>query len=155
MSNQWDDDDDDYTAPEVNSDLVKQLRKANKQKEKELAELKAQFEGLSKAQRERAIKDTLTAKGVNAKIAAFIPGDIEPSEDAISKWLTDFSDVFGFESAPQATPNVDPKTAQQYSRMTQAASQALTPDAQEDIHRRLMNAGSREELDQIIRETGL
>ena len=155
MSNQWDDDDDDYTTPEVNSDLVKQLRKANKQKEKELAELKAQFEGLSKAQRERAIKDTLTAKGVNAKIAAFIPGDIEPSEDAISKWLTDFSDVFGYESAPQATPNVDPKTAQQYTRMTQAASQGLSPDGQEDILRRLMNAGSREELDQVIRESGL
>ena len=155
MSNQWDDDDDDYTAPEVNSDLVKQLRKANKQKEKELAELKAQFEGLSKAQRERAIKDTLTAKGVNAKIAAFIPGDIEPSEDAISKWLTEFSDVFGYESAPQATPNVDPKTAQQYTRMTQAASQGMSPEGQEDILRRLMNADSRDELDKIIRETGL
>lgn len=155
MSNQWDDDDDDYTTPEVNSDLVKQLRKANKQKEKELAELKAQFEGLTKAQRERAIKDTLTAKGVNAKIAAFIPGDIEPSEDAISKWLTDFSDVFGIESAPQATPNVDPKTAQQYSRMTQAASQGIAPSSQEDLMRRLMNAESREELDQLIRDSGL
>jgi hypothetical protein len=155
MSNQWDDDDDDYTAPEVNSDLVKQLRKANKQKEKELAELKAQFEGLTKAQRERAIKDTLTAKGVNSKIAAFIPGDIEPSEDAISKWLTDYADVFGFESAPQATPNVDPKVAQQYTRMTQAASQGLSPEGQEDILRRLMNADSRDELDKIIRETGL
>ena len=30
---------------------------ANKQKEKELAELKANFESLNKAQRERAIKD--------------------------------------------------------------------------------------------------
>lgn len=156
MSNQWDDDDDDdYTAPELNDNLVKQLRKANKQKEKELAELKAQFEGLSKAQRERAIKDTLTAKGVNSKIAAFIPGDIEASEDAISKWLTDFSDVFGIESAPQATPNVDPRQAQDYSRMTQAASQGVTPDRQEDINRRLMNASTREELDAIIRESGL
>lgn len=156
MSNQWDDDDDDdYTAPEVNDSLVKQLRKANKQKEKELAELKAQFDGLSKAQRERAIKDALNAKGVNQKIAAFIPGDIEPSEDAISKWLTDFSDVFGIESAPQATPNVDPRVAQDYSKMTQATSQGLTPDRQEDIHRRLINANSREELDQIIRESGL
>lgn len=154
MSNQWDDDDDDYSA-DAPSDLVKQLRKANKQKEKELAELKAQFEGLTKAQRERAIKDTLTARGVNAKIAAFIPGDIEASEDAISKWLNDYSDVFGFETAPQATPSIDPKVAKDYSRMTQASSQAVTPDAQEDIHRRLMNANSREELDQIIRETGL
>jgi hypothetical protein len=94
MSNQWDDDDDDdYTAPEVNNDLVKQLRKANKQKEKELAELKANFENLNKAQRERAIKDVLTSRGINSKIAAFIPSDIDASEDAVSRWLDDYADV--------------------------------------------------------------
>ena len=155
MSNQWDDDDDDYTAPEMSSDLVKQLRKANKQIEKELAELKAQFEGLSKAQRDRVIKDTLSAKGVNTKIAAFIPGDIEASEEAVSKWLTDHSDVFGFESQPQATPNVDPRVAQDFQRMSQAASQGISLDTQQDLQRRLMNASSRDELDQIIRESGL
>lgn len=157
MSNQWDDeDDDDYNPNEDSNQLVRQLRKQNKQKEKELAELKAQFEGLSKAQRERLVKDTLSAKGVNTKIAAFIPGDIEASEEAISKWLTDYSDVFGFETAaPQTTPNVDPKIAKDYQRMTDASSQGLTPDRQEDLHRRLMNANSKEELDQIIRESGL
>ena len=57
MSNfDYEDEDDDSTQDfSQNNDLVKQLRKANKQKEKELAELKAQFEGVSKAQRERAI----------------------------------------------------------------------------------------------------
>lgn len=155
MSNQWDDDDDDYEAPEVNNDLVKQLRKANKQKEKELAELRSQFDNLSKAQRERAIKDTLASRGVNTKIAAFIPSDIDPSEEAVSKWLTDYADVFGFEATPQATPNVDPKVAQNYQRMTQTAEQGLTPNHTDDIYRRLMNANSREELDAVIRESGL
>jgi len=156
MSNQWDDDDDDdYTAPEVNNDLVKQLRKANKQKEKELAELKSQFENLSKTQRERAIKDTLASRGVNTKIAAFIPSDIDPSEDAISKWLTDYADVFGIEAAPQATPNIDPKIANDYKRMTQAAEQGLAPNHNDDIMRRLLNANTKEELDAVIRESGL
>lgn len=156
MSNQWDeDDDDDYTAPEVNNDLVKQLRKANKQKEKELAELKANFENLNKAQRERAIKDVLSSRGVNSKIAAFIPGDIEASEDAVSRWLDDYADVFGFEKPQQATPNVDPKQAAQYQKMTQVSEQTLAPDAGEDIMRRLMNANSKEELDAVIRESGL
>ena len=62
MSNfEYEDDDDDFTTPVVSqdNDLIKQLRKANKQKEKELAELRSQFDGLSKAQRERAIKDVL------------------------------------------------------------------------------------------------
>ena len=156
MSNQWDDDDDDdYTAPEVNTDLVKQLRKANKQKEKELAELKANFENLNKAQRERAIKDVLTSRGINSKIAAFIPSDIDASEDAVSRWLDDYADVFGIEQPQQATPNVDPNQAKQYQKMTQTVEQGLSPDAGDDIMRRLMNANSKEELDAVIRESGL
>jgi hypothetical protein len=156
MSNQWDDDDDDdFTQPEVNNDLVKQLRKANKQKEKELAELKANFESLNKAQRERAIKDVLSSRGINSKIAAFIPGDIDASEDAVSRWLDDYADVFGVEQPKQATPNVDPNTAKQYQKMTQTVEQGLSPEAGDDIMRRLMNANSKEELDAIIRESGL
>ena len=156
MSNQWDDDDDDdYTAPEVNNDLVKQLRKANKQKEKELAELKANFESLNKGQRERAIKDVLTSRGINSKIAAFIPSDIDASEDAVSRWLDDYSDVFGIEQPKQATPNVDPNQAKQYQKMTQTVEQGLSPDAGDDIMRRLMNANTKEELDAVIRESGL
>ena len=156
MSNQWDDDDyDDYTAPEGNNDLVKQLRKANKQKEKELAELKANFENLNKAQRERAIKDVLTSRGINSKIAAFIPSDIDASEDAVSRWLDDYADVFGIEQPQQATPNVDPNQAKQYQKMTQTVEQGLSPDAGDDIMRRLMNANSKEELDAVIRESGL
>jgi hypothetical protein len=55
MSNyEYEDDDDDITTSESSNDLVKQLRKAAKQKDKELQELRAQFEGISKAQRERA-----------------------------------------------------------------------------------------------------
>ena len=81
MSNyEYEDDDDDYTTPEANNDLVKQLRKANKQKEKELSDIKSQFENLNKAQRERAVKDVLETRGVNSKVAKFIPSDIDPTE---------------------------------------------------------------------------
>ncbi len=59
MSNYDYEDEDDNATVDTSTDLIKQLRKANKQKEKELAELKAQFEGLNKSQRERAIKDAL------------------------------------------------------------------------------------------------
>ena len=67
MSNyDYEDDDDDTTTTVSNdNDLVKQLRKAAKQKDKELAELRSQFETLNKSQRERAIKDVLEARGVN------------------------------------------------------------------------------------------
>jgi hypothetical protein len=154
MSN-YDYEDDDFETNDSN-DLVKQLRKANKQKEKELAELKAEFQNLSKANRERAIKDALASRGVNGKIAAFIPQDIDPTEESVSKWLEDYADVFGFQQAEaQAKPNVDPKQAAAYQRMTNAVEQGATPEFQAEIHQRLMNANSREELDEIIRSSGL
>ena len=99
MSNyEYEDEDDDITTNDSSNDLVKQLRKASKQKDKELQELRAQFENLSKGQRERAIKDVLATRGVNSKIASFIPQDIDPTEESLSKWLDDYADVFGFES---------------------------------------------------------
>jgi len=156
MSNyEYEDDDDDYTNDSSN-DLVKQLRKASKQKDKELQELRSQFENLSKGQRERAIKDVLASRGVNSKIASFIPQDIDPTEESLSKWLDDYADVFGYESSQtQATPNVDPAQAAAYKRMTNSADSGTSPEHNGDIMQKLMNANSKEELDEVIRLSGL
>ena len=155
MSNYDYEDEDDNNNVDTSTDLIKQLRKANKQKEKELAELKAQFEGLNKSQRERAIKDALAARGVNTKIASFIPQDIDPTEESVSKWLESNADVFGIQSSENQTANVDPTQAKQYQRMTNAAEQGNSPNAQADIMQKLLNANSREELDAVIRQSGL
>jgi len=156
MSNyEYEDEDDDFTNDSSN-DLVKQLRKASKQKDKELQELRAQFDNLSKGQRERAIKDLLASRGVNSKIASFIPQDIDPTEESLSKWLDDYADVFGFESSQtQATPNVDPAQAAAYKRMTNSADSGASPEHNGDIMQKLMNANSKEELDEVIRLSGL
>ena len=150
-----DDDDNDSTQESLSNDLVKQLRKANKQKEKELAELKSQFENLSKAQRDRAIKDVLEARGVNKKISSFIPSDIDPTEESLSKWLDENADVFGIQAPETSKPAVDPAQAAAYKKMNNAVEQGLTPDSTDDIMRKLMSANSREELDEVIRNSGL
>ena len=156
MSNYDYEDDDDFTTDDSSNDLVKQLRKASKAKDKELNELKAQFESLNKAQRERAIKDALAARGVNSKIASFIPQDIDPTEESVSKWLEDYADVFGIESSQtQATPNVNPADAAAYKRMTNSADSGASPEHNGDIMQKLMNANSKEELDEVIRMSGL
>jgi hypothetical protein len=155
MSNYDYEDEDDNNNVDTSTDLIKQLRKANKQKEKELAELKAQFEGLNKSQRERAIKDALAARGVNTKIASFIPQDIDPTEESVSKWLESNADVFGIQVAENQTPNIDPAQAKQYQRLTNAAEQGNSPDPTADIMQKLLNANSREELDDVIRQSGL
>ena len=155
MSN-YDYEDDDFDTDSSGNDLVKQLRKATKQKDKELAELKAQFENLNKAQRERAIKEALAARGVNQKISSFIPQDIDPTEESVSKWLEANADVFGIqtEEVPQK-PNVDPAQAAAYKRMTNTVEQGITPEHNDDVLKKLMNANTREELDAIIKGSGL
>ena len=156
MSNYDYEDDDDITQDDSSNDLVKQLRKASKQKDKELAELRSQFESLSKGQRERAIKDALAARGVNSKIASFIPQDIDPTEESVSKWLEDYADVFGIETGQtQAPPNVNPNDAAAYKRMTNSADSGTSPEHNGDIMQKLMNANSKEELDDVIRMSGL
>ena len=155
MSNYDYEDDDDITQDDSPNDLVKQLRKASKQKDKELAELRSQFDSLSKGQRERAIKDALAARGVNGKIAAFIPQDIDPTEESVSKWLEDYADVFGIETSQTQTPNVNPADAAAYKRMTNSADSGASPEHNGDIMQKLMNANSKEELDDVIRLSGL
>ena len=156
MSNYDYEDDDDFTTDDSSNDLVKQLRKASKQKDKELQELRAQFDGLNKAQRERAIKDALARRGVNSKIASFIPQDIDPTEESVSKWLEDYADVFGIETGQtQATPNINPNDAAAYKRMTNSADSGVSPEHNGDIMQKLMNANSKEELDEVIRMSGL
>ena len=153
MSNYEYEDDDDFT--QESNDLVKQLRKAAKQKDKELAELRSQFENLNKQSRERAIKDVLESRGVNGKVAKFIPQDLDPTEESLSKWLEDNADVFGFQVEDKQTPAVDPAAANAYKKMNNAVDQGLTPDSADDIMRKLMSANSKEELDEVIRNSGL
>ena len=156
MSNfEYEDDEDDFTQESSNNDLVKQLRKAAKQKDKELAELRAQFENVSKAQRERNIKDVLESRGVSSKIAKFIPSDLDPTEESLSKWLDENGDVFGFQATESNQPVVDPAQAAAYKRMNNVTEQGLTPDSHDDIMRKLLSANSKEELDEVIRQSGL
>ena len=154
MSNYDYEDDDDFDTNDSN-DLVKTLRKAAKQKDKELAELRDKFEGLSKAQRERSIKDALERRGVNQKISAFIPQDIDPTEESVSKWLEDYADVFGIDLGQNQTANVDPADIAAYKKMTGTADAGLSPERGADVMSRLMNANSKDELDEIIRQSGL
>jgi hypothetical protein len=158
MSNlEYEDDDDDFTQVESsnNNDLVKQLRKQLKQKEKELTEFNSKLGELSKAQRERAVKDVLESRGVNSKIAKFIPSDLDPTEESLSKWLDENSDVFGFESTESNQPVVDPVQAAAHRKMNNAMNQGLTPDSSDDVLNKLLSANSKEELDDIIRQSGL
>ena len=152
-NNYWDEDEDDLdTDNEVQmdgSDLLKKLRKAKRNDEKRIKELTEQLEGLSKAQRERTVKEVLEQKGVNPKAQRLILKDLDDiTEESVNNWLEDNGDLFGL-TKPEVSEERELNRAalRQQDVVTQLGS---TPDRAEDLLSRINNAASAEELNQII-----
>ena len=152
-NNYWDEDEDDLdTDNEVQmdgSDLLKKLRKAKRNDEKRIKELTEQLEGLSKAQRERTVKEVLEQKGVNPKAQRLILKDLDDiSEESVNNWLTDNGDLFGL-TQQEVTQEQELNRAalRQQDVVTQLG---MTPDRAEDLLSRINNAASAEELNSII-----
>lgn len=151
--NYWDDDEeDDNVQVDFNgadTDLVKKLRKALKAEQKRAKELESTLGELSKAQRDRVLKDVLTSKGVNLKVAQFVPKDLDASEDAINSWLEQNGEVFGFQVEPkQPVAQRDIANLRQMDVVTQGAS---TPERADEFAMKIDNASSADELLAILR----
>jgi superfamily I DNA/RNA helicase len=126
-------------------DVLKKVRRAERSKDKQLKEALAELESLRKFQRESTISQVLNEKGVNPKVAKFIPSDIELSNDSISAWLSDNGDLFGFATSAQESP-VSLEDLGALRQMDMVASGALTPDDVNDAFSMVNNAQSAEEL---------
>jgi len=155
------DDNDDYDIPE--------LRKAHRSAQKRVKELESEITELRKQGRERAVKDVLSAKGVNnpGKVAKLIPADLS-DEAAVEGWLNDYADVLGItssepaadggseatEGAPvQGAVGVSPADVAALADINQAGSG--TPiEAQTDTWSRIQNASDPEELAKILAGRG-
>ena len=143
-------DDDDYGDE---SNPLKALRKENRSKEKQIKELQEQLTALSKAQRERSLADVLTTRGLNSKIARFIPEDVASEED-VASWLDDNGDLFGItqssvEESAQADPNAELHSALQKIATTQSTGQAPTGDPSQ-IAALIAGARTPEELNKVL-----
>lgn len=156
MSNNqdWDDDFDfDFEDEEVpqrtvdnGNDLVKKLRKAERAKEKQIRELEAKLAELTNAQRKGVVESFLANKGLNPKVAKFIPSDIDPTESALNQWVEEYGDVFGLAQSEQ-TQAPDLATLRQIDAVTQGA---VTPDKIENLLLRLDQASSQDEIVRMI-----
>jgi hypothetical protein len=144
---EYDDEDDDFgNEPQ---DVVKQLRKVNRTLEKRLKELEVEATTLKTQTRQRTVKDVLSAKGINPKVAAFIPQDIDTTEEAVSAWLNEYGDVFGVQQSPEETQAKE--TASDAQRRIQNVMQTGTPPGvDEDALARILNATSAADLSSIL-----
>ena len=149
--NYWEDEEDEDTsigAFESDTDLVKKLRKALKAEQRRNKELETSYGELTKSQKDRILKDVLASKGVNQKIAQFIPSDIEASEDAISAWLDNNGDVFGY--TPTEKPAVNQDDINSLRKMDAVLTGAETSASSDDLMNRIAGASTEEEILSIL-----
>jgi hypothetical protein len=151
--NYWDendDEDDDVTVASFDSDtdLVKKLRKALKVEQKRNKELESSLGELTKSQRERVLKDVFASRGVNPKVATFIPNDLDASEEAISSWLEQNADVFGIQLEPRK--EIDSKDVASLRQMDNVTTGALSPDKAEDMSIKIQSAQSADDILNLI-----
>ena len=152
--NYWDENDeendDDVTVASFDSDtdLVKKLRKALKVEQRRSKDLESSLGELTKSQRERVLKDVFASRGVNPKVATFIPNDLDASEEAISGWLEQNADVFGIQLQPKK--EIDSKDVASLRQMDNVTTGALSPDKAEDMSIRIQSAESAEDILNLI-----
>ena len=154
-NNYWDDEDDDQDTPEqqlTGDDLVKKLRKAKRADEKRIKELSEQLDGFLKEKKEETVAEVLAKKGVSAKAARLILKDVEEAtEESIDSWLRENGEIIGYN--PQAEvqeKQADLAALRQQDIITQGG---ITPDKLADIETRMENAGSMDELIQLLRNS--
>lgn len=150
--NYWDDEEEGDTDQydfSSDTDLVKKLRKALKAEQKKAKELESTLGELSKAQRERVLKDVLTSKGVNMKVSKFIPADLDSNEESISAWLDENADVFGFEVKKDAP--IGQRDIANLRQMDVVTQGAVLPERADELNLRIQNAESADELLAFLR----
>jgi phosphomevalonate kinase len=155
-NNNWDfedEEDDEVQLPSYSSsesDLIKQFRRQLKAEKKARLEAETKSAELFKSQKERIIKDVLASKGVNEKIAKFIPQDIEVSEDTIAQWLDSNADVFGFTKPEQNESPVKSEDIAAMQRMNRALTGADAATSSDTLEYAISNATSEEEILSIL-----
>lgn len=141
------DDEDDETTQDGG---INQLRKVNRALEKRAKELEQELLGLKSQTRQRTVKDVLQAKGLNPKIAAFVPADLDTSEEAINNWINEYGDVFGAVTQAENQPTQQSPDVTAQARINNMVATGQAPSLDQDSMSRVMQAKSRDELDALL-----
>lgn len=128
---EWYDEDEEQDPNDGN--LVKNLRKALKDKSAAEKAMEEELRTLREQARDKAVADVLKDSGVNEKVSRLIPANIEPTKEAVGEWLKEYGELFGSagetttteETSTQTEP--DPAMVSQMQAMQQVAQTAQTP----------------------------
>jgi hypothetical protein len=148
-NNEWYEDDDDFFEEEDQNSGLQNLRKADRAKSKRIKELEGELESLRNFQRQSVVSSVLNERGVNPKVATFIPSDIANDPESIGRWLDENGEIFGVQ-VQQKQPMVDQENLSTLRQIDSVVGSALSPDDVNDLFSRLNNAQSADELMEMI-----
>lgn len=137
------------------TDLVKSLRRALKDANKEAKEVKAELEKQAKANRTRSLADALKEKGLPEKAAKYFPVDKDPTPEAIEQWLQEDGDLFGIEKQES---NASTETVSAAGRISAATADSGSQTQITDFSAliaAIQNAKSGEELAAVYAQAGM
>lgn len=140
-------DDEDYSG----TDLVKKLRKQVDNLSKQLKERDATLEEYQTYSHEAAVGEVLESFGLNPRIAAFIPSDIEADEEAVAEWLNEYGDAFGITAVDESESGEPDPDAQAFEQMSDFENGDVDPSVGRDIQSLIANASTPEELTNFLR----
>jgi len=161
-----DDADDEPSAPAQPNprDLRNQLKQALKANK----EMSAKLASAESLVRKTNIGNYFREKGINPKLAKYVPADLDPSDDALAKWIEEDGELFnikpvdGGENKPSdsntgtpGTPgltgdNITPEVQQGWNQINNTTANALPPGKAEELMSKITSATSQEELKQLL-----
>lgn len=158
MSNDFQDnweDEDDFDMEEEDqqvrkpqgNDLVKQLRKSDRAKEKRIREMEAELASLRSERRTQTVSQILANEGVSPRIAKYIPADIT-DEGAIKAWLDENAEDFNINRSQNDGAGAPDEDA--LGRMNNLTDGALGANAFNDIESLIDAAQTPEEVAAIL-----
>lgn len=150
---QYDDEYDYETEEELSgSDLVKKLRKQVNEMSKALKERDEQLQEYFSVSREQELAEALTEYGVNPKVAAFIPDDVEDEDDLVD-WLNTYGEVFGYGATDNASGgiSVDQEAIHAAELMSAVEEGGIDPSVGQDLAARMAAANTPEELAALLK----
>lgn len=170
---EWYDDPDELEETESTSSRdgsPKALRAALKKIQTENAELKNQNTQLQASLRKSSISGFFRDKGINPKLAKYVPSDIEPDEANLVKWIEEDGDLFNIklDNAPQkpaegsgerggsegtqnsAETESGPSIAEQWQQLTNTQNGAMPAGKEADLMTQITSASDLESLQKMI-----
>lgn len=138
----------DFEDDDQGTDLVKNLRKQVKELSSALKERDEYLQEFLMVSREQELSEALQEMGVNPRVAAFVPDDVEDMDD-LEAWLGEYGEVFGIEAVDDE--GGAPESVQAAELMSAVEEGGIDPTVGQSLEAKIQAASTPEELAAILK----